>query len=308
MPVFNNAETIAELVKRIERSLLAWSYEVIFVNDGSTDGSLQELRHVASADSRVRVIDLSRNFGQHPAIAAGFKQARGAIVILMDADLQDDPAEIPRLIAGIADGFDIVYTRRVMTDSGVRSRLTSKLYHFVFARIINAQVPADIGTFRAFSRKVCNALLTFEEYNILFGPMMLWMGYRVNYVSVSHNARPVGKSSYSFGRRLSLAVNSLVSYTDVPYRIFSVFGATIFIGAIVYATVVFVRFALFGRNLPDGVTLLAFLIAASTGGLMMCMGILGVYQFRVFQEVLRRPRYLVSETINFEVNDDADRH
>jgi polyisoprenyl-phosphate glycosyltransferase len=298
IPVYNNAATVEELARRIEAALQPGPYEAIFVDDGSSDDSLARLKRIAGANRSAKVISFARNFGQHPAISAGFEHAKGDVVILMDADLQDRPEDIPRVVEKLRGDVDIVYTCKVRAAEDVAVRISSALYHYVFSRITRSRRFAEIGTFRAFSRKVLAALLLHRERNILYGPLMVYMGYKSAIIEVVRDRRPSGASGYTFGKRLALALNSLISYTDIPHRLSLYTGLTFFAGSVVYGAVVLVQYLALGRSLPEGFTLILLMLTLMLGSLMISLGIIGTYVFRVYQEVLQRPRYLIAEKVN----------
>jgi len=302
IPVYNNSGSLRELTARLVEVLAGCSnnYEIIFVNDGSRDSSLSLLKTLAAETSTVRVINLSRNFGQHPAICAGFEHCSGEICILMDADLQDRPENIVDLVQKLhSEEADIAYSIKQSSDKKLTSRLTSMLYHYVFGYIVKTKVPLNIGTFRAFNRKFLDAMLKFREVNILYGPLMFFIGFKSCFVELPYQERSQGKSSYTFRKRLQLAINSLISYTEVPYKLSMLFGVTLMFGSMVYGFIVTLQFLLHGSNLPSGTTLILLVLCLTLGGIMTILGVIGTYLFRVYQEVLHRPRYLVEEMINF---------
>lgn len=301
IPVFNNASSLNELAKRLSSILDETSreYEIIFINDGSRDNSNLILREIAHGQSSIKVIALSRNFGQHPAICAGFEHAKGEVIILMDADLQDRPEDIPSLICTLRDSnADIVYTIKKYRGALIASRLSSTIYHYIFSRIVSANVPLNIGTFRAFNRQFLEALLQFKEVNVLYGPLMFYMGYRSCFLELPYVERAHGRSAYTFAMRLQLAVNSLISYTDIPHKISILFGGFLLAGSFLYSLLVAIQYFFIGSSLPGGSTLILLVLCLTLGSLMMFLGIIGSYIFRVYQEVLNRPRYLVQEKIN----------
>jgi dolichol-phosphate mannosyltransferase len=303
IPVYNNDASLRELTTRLITSLISCteSYEILYVNDGSKDNSLAILREIAAEIHEIKVINLSRNFGQHPAICAGFEHASGSIIILMDADLQDNPEDIVKLVTKFqSQDSDIIYTIKQPKDGRLSSSLTSMLYHYIFASIVNTRVPLNIGTFRAFNRKFLKALLEFREVNILYGPLMFFMGFKSDFIELSFNERPHGKSAYTFKKRLQLAVNSLISYTDVPHKLSMMLGSILLLGSLLYGMVVILQYLLFGASLPGGTTLVLIVLCLTLGSVMMSLGVIGSYIFRVYQEVLRRPRYLVQEKINLK--------
>jgi dolichol-phosphate mannosyltransferase len=300
VPVYGNAQSLLELSRRIADALAPGhpDFELILIDDGSPDESWAVIRRLAETDARVRGIRLSRNFGQHPAIAAGFDVAAGEVIVLMDADLEDRPESLPGLIDRLGPEVDIVYT--IKAGNNDEARLTSALFHRVFSRIVRAgtDVPRNIGTLRAFNRKVLKAIQAHTEHDVLFGPLMFFIGFSSVFVEVERDVRRHGRTSYTFMKRLRLALRSLVSYTDLPHRVFLMFGATIVAAAVLYGAVVILQALLFGARLPPGLTLIVLLNVLFIGTTMMSLGIIGSYIFRVYQEVLRRPRYLVTQRVN----------
>lgn len=297
VPVYNNASTVAELHRRLVATLEALDrrFEIVFVNDGSADASLATLRRLAAEDPRCVVLSLSRNFGQHPAINAGLARATGDITVLMDADLQDRPEELPRLLQPLDDNpeIDIVYTTFELKD-GTRSRLTSRMFHAMFARLIDVHIPTNLGTYRAFSAKVREALLDYPERSAVYGPLMAQMGYTHIFIDVSR-AEAVGrKTSYTFRRRLSLAVSSIISYGSFVHRFVTWIGLTLTLLSGGYLVAVLVQYLAGYRVLVSGQLLLLVITVLMSGVLLMTVGVLTAYTYRIFQEVLARPRYHIA--------------
>lgn len=299
IPVYNNSQSLNELGQLLENALSKkfTAYEVIFINDGSRDNSLALLKEIATKNSNFKVIVLSRNFGQHPAISAGFEHVTGDYIVLMDADLQDNPKDIPSLYeAIIKDDVDVIYTVREEREIFT----SSSLYHFVFSKITSTNVPLNIGTFRLFNSHFLEEIKRYKEINILYGPLMFFIGFKSSYLTLRYQDRKHGKSSYTFIKRLKLAVNSLISYTDIPHKLSIYFGSLILLGSIAYGLIVFVQYLFFGTSMPSGSTLIIFILNIMLGAIMLSLGIIGSYLFRVYQEVLSRPRYHVREKINFK--------
>lgn len=299
VPVYNNETTIDPLVERMRTALEGLHYEAVIVDDGSRDSSLARLKAQAATDSRLRIISFSRNFGQHPAIAAALDYARGDILVLMDADLEDQPENIPLLVQTLEQQrCDIVYTIKLDPDVTARN-LSSDAYHQAFSRTVGVALPRHLGTFRAFTRKVRDALRTFPERDVLYGPLMFYVGFRSAIVPVQRGVRP-GHSSYSLAKRLRLAINSLVTYSDLAPKLFATTGAVMIAMPLLYGLIVLLQYLFAGRSLPAGLTIVVLLLAFLGGMIMLALGVLGVYIFRIFQEVLARPRYVIDETVNLE--------
>lgn len=299
LPVYQTAIYLRELYQRSRAALEPLGdFELLMVDDGSRDNAWEIIQELAAQDARVKGMKLSRNFGQHPAISAGFEHAKGEVIVLMDADLQDRPEDIPRLYEQLKGDVDVVYTVKEGEREAFTYRLTSRLYHYVFSRLTGARVPPRVGTFRLFSRRFLDAVLSYPERNILFGPLMFHMGFQSATVAVQHVERAGSRSAYTFRKRLALAVNSLLNYTDLPHRLLVSMGSMILLGSGLYLVALLVKYIVARGNLPPGLTLLALLVTFSLGSVMLSLGILGTYVFRVYQEVLRRPRYIVARSLN----------
>ncbi|HSW68663.1 MAG TPA: glycosyltransferase family 2 protein [Gammaproteobacteria bacterium] len=302
IPVYNNALTLEELTTQIDFALsLKHHYEIIFIDDGSTDNSMTTLRSLAQKNSAIKILSLSRNFGQHPAISAGFEYASGEKIVLMDADLQDNPIYLPEMITKLKDNIDIVYTMKVYS-SVQDNKITSRFFHYVFSKIVKQKNLSNIGTYRAFTRKFLNAMLKYPERNIVYGPLMHYMGFHSEIIPVLHQKRK-NRSSYTFSKRLKLSIDSLVSYTNIPHLSFIWFGLSLFAGSSIYCVYVVITYLLGGRVLLSGITLILVVLLLTLGSIMISLGIMGNYIFRIFQEVLRRPRYLIKESINLPFKD-----
>lgn len=294
LPIYQTASYLRELHRRAAATLEPQEFELIMVDDGSRDNAWALIQELAAADPRVKGIKLSRNFGQHPALAAGFEHASGELIVMMDSDLQDRPEDIPHLIEALTPDVDVVYSVRVGAESG----LTSRIYHNVFSRLTATRVPRNVGTFRVFTRRFLDAVLEYPERNILFGPLMFHIGFEFATVPVQHDPRHRGTSSYSFRKRLQLAINSLLTYTDIPQRVLVNVGGLIVLFSAVYSVSLVVKYLIARERLPQGLTLLALLVTFTMGSLMVAIGMIGTYVFRVYQEVLHRPRYVVARRLN----------
>jgi dolichol-phosphate mannosyltransferase len=304
LPIYRTAIYLNELYRRLTVSLQsqALRFELIMIDDGSPDNAWAVIASLAEKDGRVKGLRLSRNFGQHPALAAGFAHASGDVVVWMDADLQDRPEDIPTLLSHLKDDVDIVYTIKEGQHVAWGTQLTSRLYNSVFSKITGAAVPRDIGTFRVFTRRVLETLLACPERHVLYGPLMFHLGFTHAVVALQRDARKGSGSSYTFGKRLALAVNSLLSYTDLPHRVMINGGLMFLLADAIAAVAVFAHAVLWRHHLPEGIALIALLLVFMMGVVMLSLGIIGLYVFRIYQEVLRRPRYAVARRINFEAS------
>ena len=302
IPVYRNEDSLAELTRRLTDALGSTGrpFEIIYVDDGSPDASWDVIRALSDQHREVVGLKLSRNFGQHPAIAAAIERAVGDVTVLMDADLQDEPEQLPTLLSKLDEGVDIVYTVNVDEAGRGKSRLTSALFHYSFSRAADIDVPNSIGTLRVFNRKVRDALIRYPERRPLYGPLMLYMGFSAAFVPVRRAARTSGSSSYGFLRRLGLAADTLISYTNIPHRVLLVAGSGLALGSMLYLVVLVLDYLIRGPELASGLTLLLGVILLLMGAVLLSLGIVGSYVFRVFQEVLQRPRYLLTDSVDRE--------
>jgi dolichol-phosphate mannosyltransferase len=300
IPVYNNATTIRELHERLDRSLrpLTDDFEIIFVNDGSSDDSWAVICDLSTRNPEVVGIQLSRNFGQHPAIDAALRRVRGDIAVLMDADLQDQPEELPKLLAPFETdaNLDIVYTEFVLVGSG-KSRLTSRLFHALYTRATKTSMPPNAGTYRAFRRRVTEALLDYPERGAIYGPLMVQMGFEHMYVTVARSAAVGRETSYTFGKRLALAISALVSYSAILHWVVTLAGLVLSALSGVFLTVITIQYIAGTRAFVNGQLLLIGITVLMFGVLLMSIGILTAYTTRIFQEVLARPKYHISRQI-----------
>jgi glycosyltransferase involved in cell wall biosynthesis len=298
VPVYRNEASLDELVQRLVETLTTMGrrFELLLIDDGSPDLSWERIKTLSAAHPEVVGLRLSRNFGQHPAIAAGLERAQGDITVLMDADLQDEPEQLPLLLSKLEEGNDVVYTVNVDRASG-GARLSSALFHSSFSRVANVAVPHSIGTYRVFNRKFREAVLSYPERRALYGPLMLYMGFEAAFIPVRRQASATG-SGYTFAKRLGLAAETMVSYTNVPHRALLICGSTLSAASAIYLVALVVDYLIRGPALASGVTLLLGITLLFMGTVLLSIGIVGSYVFRVFQEVLGRPRYLLADVMD----------
>jgi dolichol-phosphate mannosyltransferase len=309
VPVYNNAPHLRELHRRLALAfepLADTELELLLVDDGSADASWETIGEIAASDPRVKGLVLSRNFGQHAAISAALEHATGDALVLMDADLQDRPEHVPLLLAQLA-GVDVVYTVKVGAREPWLTRATSRMFHHFVSAATGSFRVDHIGTFRCFTRQVADALLQYRERAIVYGPLMHSLGYRIRFVELERDAREGSGSSYTFARRMKLALQSLISYTTIPQKALMFAGAGLFAAATLYLVSTIVQYFAFGAQLPSGTTLLIVLNLAILGVVVGGIGILAVYVFMIHREVLARPRYLVRQTLNLDTSSEGRR-
>ena len=287
-----------ELVKLMD-SDLPYQWELMFINDGSTDGTLELLRQLRQRDRRVNFVDLSRNFGKEAAMLAGFDYVTGDCMVIIDADLQDPPELIPEMLKWWEQGYEDVYARRKSRgrESWLRKRL-SLLFYKMLQSSSRFDVLKNVGDFRLLDRCCIDALRQMRESERYTKGMFSWIGFRKKEVEFDRGDRVAGSSSWSFRQLFSLAIDGITSFTNLPLRISTVVGFIVSMLAFIYMIYVFIKALVWGdpvQGYPSMVILLLFL-----GGIqLLSLGIIGEYIGRIYNETKNRPDYIV-RTFNDE--------
>ncbi len=295
IPVYNEEENLPSLLPRLLPVLdgLGRSYEVVFVDDGSRDRTLPILRSfVDGHPGAIRVLELSRNFGQHPAILAAFQRARGKVVVTLDADLQNPPEEIPRLLAKIDEGYDVVGgIRQQRRDSWFR-RAASRLVNRVTGLITGMHL-SDYGCMlRAYAREVVDEINACEENATFIPALAQSFSRRPTEIEVAHAERTAGESKYSLYRLLRLNFDLMTGFSMVPLQVFTLFGFLVAGGGVAFGIFLGIRRLIVGAE-GEGVFTLFAILFTVIGVLLAGLGIVGEYIGRIYQEVRRRPRFSV---------------
>ncbi len=296
LPVFNEAENLPALYRRLTTVLEAESlpYELVFVDDGSSDGSTEFLRALTADDARVRVVELARNFGHQVAITAGLDYARGDAVIVMDADLQDPPEVLPQFIAEWRAGNDVVYAIREQRKENWLKRLAYTAFYRMLRRVANVDIPLDAGDFCIMDRRVVNLLRSMPERNRFVRGIRSWVGLRQKGLRYERQARYAGRPKYTFGRLMLLALDGFISFSHTPLRIASLLGVGISLMSFVLAGFYFIKKLTLGLN-PPGFATLVVAIFFLAGIQLITIGVMGEYIGRIFDEVKQRPLYVVRQ-------------
>jgi glycosyltransferase involved in cell wall biosynthesis len=302
VPVYNEEAGLTAFWARLAPVLdsLGRRAEVIFVDDGSSDGTLAQLLSVRHLDPRVRIVSLSRNFGKEIALSAGLDHADGDAVIPIDADLQHPPEVITDLVARWRDGSDIVIALRRdrATDSLLR-RAASSLFHRAFARMTTVPVVRDAGDFRLMSRPVVDALRRLPERTRFMKGLYAWVGFRQTTVSYDIEPRLEGRSKWSLWRLWRLALDGMTSFSSWPLKVWSVVGLAFALAALAYGGYLVARTIVHGIDVPGYASLMVMILFL--GGLqLLSLGIIGEYLGRVYDEVKGRPLYIVRQRIGFD--------
>ena len=297
IPVFNETESVEALHRRLSETLapIGKSYEVIYVDDGSTDGSDKKLGELYRNDPKVTVIRFNRNYGQHAAVIAGFERSRGDVVVTLDGDLQNPPEEIPKLLAKLEEGYDVVGGwREGRQDSGVR-RVLSFMINQVSSLIIGVKMKDYGCMLRAYRRPVVERICECQEMASFIPALANAFAGSVAEIPVSHSARTTGRSKYGPFSLLRLNFDLLTGFSLLPIQVVSVAGVLISIAGIGFAGFLLIRRFIVGPEVEGVFTLFAILFFF-VGLQILALGLIGEYIGRIYMEVRRRPRYVIKET------------
>ena len=295
MPLLDEEEVLPRLIARLD-SLLAGlpaGSEAVLVDDGSNDATPGLLREQAARDPRFRVVALSRNFGHAAALTAGLDAARGDAIVFMDGDLQDPPELVPQMVALYREGYDVVHARRVSRErESVFKTVSAWLFYRLMRMATRNGLPADVGEFRLISREVADALRRFQERHRLMRGLVAWLGFRSTIVDYKRPGRAAGTTKFPLVRMIRLSFDAMTSFSAVPLRLATLLGIGAFLCGIGYAIyAMYIGFIL--RIGVPGWTSLVILNIFFSGVVLICLGLIGEYVARVFEEVKKRPLYIV---------------
>jgi glycosyltransferase involved in cell wall biosynthesis len=295
VPVYNSAGSLPMLIDRLTSVLDGGDdYEIVLVNDGSSDTSWPVIEQLAAERARVRGIDLMRNYGQHNALLAGIRAARNPVVITLDDDLQNPPEEIPKLLAKLDEGNDVVYGSWRVPAHGLLRNLATRVTKFALRGVIGSEIAGQVSAYRAFRTDLRGAFADFVGPYVSIDVLLSWGTSRFAATPVRHDPRAAGKSSYGLGRLATHALNVLTGFSTRPLRIASLMGlAFTLLGGVVLVLVI-VRYFASGRVVP-GFAFLASIIAIFSGAQLLTLGIMGEYLARMHVRIMDRPPYAVRE-------------
>ena len=299
VPMYNEQESLGILYKELNRvtdTLPEYEFEYLFVNDGSSDATLAEIRQLAEKDKRVRYVSFSRNFGKEAALYAGLKNATGDYVATMDADLQDPPALLPQMIAMIEAGdCDNVATRRVNRkgEPPIRS-FFAKCFYKVMRHLSHIEIADGARDYRLMSRAMVDSIVSVSEYNRFSKGIFAWVGYETKWLEFENVERSAGETKWSFWKLVRYSFDGIINFSDTPIRISSYLGLLLTVLSFVAIIMEVIRALVFGDPVagwPSLVCIITFI-----GGIQLfCMGIMGQYIAKTYMEVKRRPHYIVKE-------------
>jgi len=298
-PIYNEVDTLAELHRRLSNTLQPLGpYEVVLVDDGSSDGSWNRLLELAASDNHLRLVRLSRNFGHQAALSAGLDAARGDAVVVIDGDLQDPPEVIPDLVAAWRDGYDVVYAVRNEREGETWARVASaSVFYRLLQRITSTPIPRNAGDFRLLSRRAVDALAQMPERARFLRGMTSWIGFRQTGIAYDRDARYAGASKYSLPRQLGLALDAISSFSTTPIKAVTALGFALVVFCMaVLGWTLYVRF--FTADSVQGWTSVIAVVLLLGGVQLLSLGVIGQYVARIFDETKQRPLYLVDEVVD----------
>ena len=302
IPTYNEEEVITELHKRLTAVMRSMkkSYELIFVDDGSSDNTAHIIAKIVRSDKNTRLISFSKNFGHMPAITAGMKFVKGKAVIIIDADLQDPPEAIPEMAKLWRDGYDVIYGKRKERQGETPfKKLTAILFYRLVNSLTPTDFPLDVGEFRLMDKKVCDAVNRMEEKHRYIRGLVSWAGFRQIEYEYVRAQRFAGKTKYPFRKMVSFAIDAIVSSSYKPLRLATTLGLLISVCSFVYLIIVLFQ-RLFTDTTITGWTSTIALILLTQGIVLMILGLIGEYIGRIFEETKDRPLYIVKETLGCE--------
>lgn len=298
IPVYNEEKIIPELYGRLKTAVLQISedYELIFVNDGSKDNTLFQLRQLAEFDSRAYYINFSRNFGHQIAVTAGLDACSKKIVVIIDGDLQDPPEIIPAMFEKYQQGFEVIYAKRKMRNGeSFFKKFTAKVFYRTLNSITNINIPVDTGDFRLIDRKIVDYLKQMPEQNKFLRGQVAWLGFRQTEVLFERDERKFGKTGYSFSKMLHFAIDGITSFSTKPLEIVTRLGLWIpLISVLIILYAIFSHFIL--KETVPGWTSMILSTMFLGGVQLFSLGIIGEYINRINKNILNRPLYIVESS------------
>jgi glycosyltransferase involved in cell wall biosynthesis len=299
IPVYNESSLIDELVKRVKTnvSLITDDYEMIIVDDGSQDNTWNSIENEAKSENRIKGIKFSRNFGHHYAITAGLHNSNGEWVVVMDGDLQDRPEVIPDLYKKAQEGFDVVFVSRQNRPEKLYYRISQKFFYLILRSLSGLDFDSRQANFSIINQKVVDAFKKFPENARFYGSTIKWLGFKRSFILADHGVRHSGKPSYTIRKRLKLASDIILSFSERPLKLAIGFGLLISSISVLLALWIFYGTFKWGYSVTGWSSVIVSILFSS-GIILTVLGIIGIYLGRTFQEVKRRPLFIISETFN----------
>ena len=309
VPMYFEEEVAQECYNRLKSVMLQnnINYEFVFVNDGSTDRTMEILSEIAANDYRTKIVNFARNFGHQIAVTAGIAAAKGDAIVIIDADLQDPPEVIPELIAKWEEGYEVVYAKRKQRKGETWFKLLTAKYFYKFLNYMSdIDIPKDTGDFRIIDRKVADVFNQMTEQNRFIRGMMSWVGFRQTYVEYERDERFAGETKYPLKKMIKFASDGIIAFSTKPLRIVMSLGLlSVIISIIVLLYTITVK--IIGNDTQTGWASIMVAITFFSGIQLLGLGIVGQYIARIYDESKNRPIYIVKETINIEKEETAQK-
>lgn len=300
VPLYNEELVISESYRRLKNIMDSTkeSYEIIFVNDGSYDTTRLKAEEICKNDDKIKLLNFSRNFGHQPAITAGMEKSAGDAIIIIDADLQDPPEVILKMIEKWKEGYEVVYGKRIKREGETFfKKFTANVFYRLLRSMTCIDIPTDAGDFRLIDRNVCNALMTLPEKNRYVRGLVSWVGYRQTYVEYVRKERFAGVTKYPLKKMLKLAFDGITSFSYKPLIMAGYFGMLSFAAGFISFIIIFIKNCIENVNLLD-LGLLLSIVFSMFGLVFISIGIMGQYIGRIFDECKNRPNYIIESTVN----------
>lgn len=298
-PILNEEAILEGFYERVRDSLTGFAWELVLINDGSSDGTRELLDELASRDSRVRVVHLSRNFGYQPAVIAGLDHASGDVVVTIDGDLQDPPELIGEMVERWAEGADVVYAvRRERRGEGRLKLMTARWFSAIFVRVAELDVPANAGDFRLLDRRAVDSLLRMRERSRFMRGLTVWVGFTQSSVAYDRDPRYAGETRYRWRTLMRISLDAISSFSHLPLQVSTVMGFVV--SFVAFLGIPYVIISRLFDLYVEGVSTLLFAVLLLGGIQLITLGIIGEYISRIYDEVKRRPLYLIQGRRNLE--------
>ena len=298
VPAYNEQAVLAPLYKRLTalaNNNKKYNFEFLFINDGSTDNTLSIIKNYAKTDTRISYVNLSRNFGKEPAMLAGFDYTTGDATVIIDADLQDPPELIPKMISYWEDGYDDVYAkRRSREGESWFKKKSSSIFYKLLQKSTNVDIQVDTGDFRLLDKRAINALREIRESQRYTKGMFSWIGFKKKEITYDRDPRAAGETKWNYPKLVNLAIDGITSFTTAPLRIASFAGMIISLIAFFFIIVIIFKTTFFGDPVAGWSSTMAVILFLG-GVQLLSIGIIGEYVGRIFNEVKNRPVYFVEE-------------
>jgi dolichol-phosphate mannosyltransferase len=299
IPVYNESTLIEELVKRVKQNvkLITEDFEIIIVDDGSQDNTWNLIEDKAKSENRIKGIKFSRNFGHHYAITAGLQNSNGEWVVVMDGDLQDRPEVIPDLYKKAQVGFDVVFVSRQNRPEKLYYRIAQKIFYWILRSLSGLDFDSRQANFSIINKKVVDAFKKFPENARFYGSTIKWLGFKRSFIVADHGVRHSGKPSYTVRKRFKLASDIILAFSERPLKLAIGFGLLMSSISILLAVWIFYGTFKWGFSVTGWPSVIVSILFSS-GVILTVLGIIGIYLGRIFQEVKRRPLFIISESLN----------